>query len=97
MRRHRTGPTPEHYPTATLQDPDIEFDVRGLLISLLAREDSPSLNTLVAESKQRGHNETRNDFKRMLNQLAHHGYINRDPFVADDDPVAIDVYDTPQK
>ncbi|MDT0302877.1 hypothetical protein [Streptomonospora wellingtoniae] len=97
MRRHRTGPTPEHYPNATLQDTNIDLGSKGLLLNLLAREDAPSLNILVAESKQHGHNVPRSEFEEMLDQLASHGYVDRDPFAEDDDPVATDVYDVRQR
>lgn len=97
MRRHRTGPTKQHYPRSTFQDRRLSFDARGVLLDLLDREDDPTLNTLLEEARARGGKETRADHLQWLSQLEENGYIERDPNATDDDPVATDVYDTRQR
>ncbi|MET9712567.1 hypothetical protein [Nocardiopsis alba] len=97
MRRHRTGPTPEHYPTAMIHDPNLGLSPKGVLLDLLAREDNPTLATLTAEGHARGQGETSAHFRKWLGELEKAGYLNRDPDATDDDPVATDVYDTAQR
>lgn len=97
MRRHRTGPTDEHYPNTMVQDLSIGLSPKGLLLDLLAREDNPSLNTLTDEGHARGKGETSAHFRKWLGELEKAGYLVRDPNASDDDPVATDVYDTAQR
>lgn len=97
MRRHRTGPTPEHYPNVMLQDPRLGLSAKGVLLDLLAREDNPTLNTLIAEADARSQGETRADYLEWLSELEKAGYLDRDPNTSDNAPVATDVYDTSQK
>lgn len=42
MRRHRTGPTNEHYPNAILNDTRLSLSAKDLLLNLFAREDEPT-------------------------------------------------------
>ncbi len=97
MRRHRTGPTNQHYPNAMLQDHRLSFSARGVLLNLLARKDNPTLDTLTAEADARSQGETRADYLEWLGELEKAGYLKRDPDASDDDPVATDVYDTAQR
>ena len=97
MRRHRTGPTPEHYPTALLHDHRVSYSAMGLLLNLLARDDTPTFNDLATEGEKRGQGEAREDFAEWVRELEDAGYLVRGPDAGDDSPVATDVYDTPQK
>ncbi|MFC7328151.1 hypothetical protein [Marinactinospora rubrisoli] len=97
MRRHRTGPTDEHYPHAMIDDSRVSLGGLGLLLNLLAREDVPSFNDLVAEGEKRGQGEGRVELTEWVRELEDAGYIVRGPNTTDDDPVATDVYDTSQK
>lgn len=97
MRRHRTGPTPEHYPNAMIHDPNLSLSAKGVLLNLLAREDDPSLNTLTGEARARGKGETSGHCRKWLGELEKAGYLVRNPDATDDEPVATDVYDTAQR
>lgn len=97
MRRHRTGPTPEHYPHSLINDHRLGFSAKGVLLDLLARDDNPSLNDLIAEGRKRGQGETRQALARWIQELEEAGYLTRHPHTPDTAPVATDVYDTSQK